>query len=208
MSSRSVHSSLEFEYEEFRRHPNPFGLADELAQARTLLVEFREAVEACSLEKVSAFCEGIGLAIAQNVRDIVGHAMGIPEEDKATHKGLGKLAKAIVGATRDDVYYMYEKIFGPASRITPEQARTMAGLLKTVGDLAEKFKKMSEGVTLTVAYDKETIDMMARFLSICILPYCSVEQKAIIGDQALRFLPGLQADMISPSQVIEVEAHG
>jgi len=204
MSSKSVHPSLEFEYEEFREHPNPFGLADELASARTLLVEFRESIEACSLEKVVQFCEGVGLSIRQNTKDIVGHAMGIPFEDQADHKGLNKLATALAKAARDDIFYLYEKIFGPASRITPEQARTMSGLLKTVGDLAEKFKKMSEGVTLTVAYDKETIDMMARFLSICILPYCSVEQKAIIGEQALRFLPGLQSELIQTADIVEM----
>jgi len=204
MSSKSVHPSLEFEYEEFREHPNPFGLADELASARTLLVEFRESIEACSLEKVVQFCEGVGLSIRQNTKDIVGHAMGIPYEDRATHTGLNKLATALGKATRDDIFYLYEKIFGPASRITAEQARTMSGLLKTVGDLAEKFKKMSEGVTLTVAYDKETIDMMARFLSICILPYCSVEQKAIIGEQALRFLPGLQSELIQTADIVEM----
>lgn len=196
MSKQAVHDSLQFEYEEFRNHRNPFGMADELAQARTLLIEFRESIEACSMEKVQLFCDGVMHSIRQNTRDIVGHAMGIPAEDQGSHKGLTKLSSALSKATQEDIYHMYEKTFGPASRITPEQARTMSGLLKTVGDLAEKYKKMSEGVTLTVAYDKEAIDMMAKFLSICILPYCSTEQKAIIGEQALRFLPGLQENVI------------
>lgn len=196
MSLKSVQPALQFEYKEFLERPDPFGLSDELAASRTLLVEFRDAVEANSQEKVEEFCEGVKSAIAANVFDIVGHAMGIPEEDRREHKGLNKLARAMAGAMRQDIWYLYARVFGPASRITPEQARTMAALLKLVGDTAEKYKKMVEGASVRVIYDKEAIDMMTRFLSICVLPYCSTEQKAIIGDQALRFLPSAQMQVI------------
>lgn len=189
MARRSVNPHLEVDYEEFRNRIDPFGMSDELAAARTLLVEFREAIEAQSEAKVQLFCKGVGGAVADSARNIVGHALGVPEEDRHEHEGLAKLSLALAKSVRHDILAMYEEVFGEVSRITPEQARVMAGLLKNVGDLAEKFKKISEGVSLKVNYDGQVLEMMARFLAMVILPYCSMEQKAIMGVQAEKFLP-------------------
>lgn len=201
--SRAVNPTLEFEYEEFRNRADPFGMADELAQARTLLVEFREAVEAQSQEKISFFIGGVGNVVAEAVRDTVGHALGIPQEDRASNPNLKRLCDAIRRRLADPIAFLYEEVFGQVSRITSDQAKTMTIILKTIGDLADKFKRMSDGVTLKVQYDRETVDMMAKFLAICVLPYCSAEQKGVIAIQAERFLPGmLEAD---PAQVVEHE---
>lgn len=189
MSRRSVHPTLEIEYTSFRNRADPFGMADELAASRTLLIEFRESIEAQSEAKVGLFCRGVGGAIRSTVMNVVGHALGVPAEDRETHDGLSKLSKAISEGIKDDVFYLYEEVFGPVSRITPEQARVMAGLIKNVGDLAEKFKKISEGVALPVHYDQQVIEMMTKFLVMVVLPYCSMEQKAMIGEQAMKFLP-------------------
>ena len=169
-------------------------MADELAASRTLLIEFRESIEAQSQEKVNMFCRGVGHATRDTVLNVVGHALGVASEDRASHDGLNKLAKAIAEGIREDVICLYEEVFGAVSRITPEQARVMAGLIKNVGDLAEKFKKISEGVALPVHYDQQVIEMMTKFLVMVVLPYCSMEQKAIIGEQAMKFLPSCDAE--------------
>lgn len=206
MSSRSVSPSLEFAYEEFRNMPDPFGMADEIASARTLLIEFREAVEAQSEEKISFFIAGVCRAAAHAVENIVGHALGVPLEDRGTNPNLQKLCKVVRRSLEQPVANLYEEVFGQVSRITSDQARTMTVILKTIGDLAEKFKKMSEGVSLKVEYNGETLDMMAKFLAICVLPYCSAEQKGIIGDQSMRFLPQYMAEMaMAQGEVITVE---
>lgn len=186
--------------------PDPFGMADEIASARTLLIEFREAVEAQSEEKISFFAKGVARAAGHVVQNIVGHALGVPAEDRGTNENLQRLVKAVQRAMVEPVCNLYEEVFGPVSRITSDQARTMTIILKTIGDLAEKFKKMSEGVSLKVEYSGETLDMMAKFLAICVLPYCSAEQKGIIGDQSMRFLPQYMADMaLAQGEVVEVE---
>lgn len=201
LMSRAVTPSLEYEYEEFRNRPDPFGMADELAQARTLLVEFRESVEAMSQEKITFFIGGVANTVAEVVMDVVGHALGIPKEDRHTNSNLQRLCESIRRRLVDPIAFLYEEVFGQVSRITSDQAKTMTIILKTIGDLADKFKRMSDGVTLKVNYDRETLDMMAKFLAICVLPYCSGEQKGIIALQAERFLPGmLEAD---PAQVVE-----
>lgn len=196
VSRKSVSPHLEYAYEEFRRQPDPFGMADELAASRTLLIEFREAIEAQTEEKVKTFCKGVGSSVRESIRDIVGHALGVAPEDRGSDKRLDKLSGAVSASVAQDIFCLYEEIWGPVSRITPEQARVMAGLLKNVGDLAEKFKKMCERARLRVDYDGQVIDALTRFLAICVLPYCSLEQKAIIGDQALKFLPSASADIL------------
>lgn len=186
--------------------PDPFGMADEIASARTLLVEFRESVEAQSEEKISFFVKGVCRAAGHSVQSIVGHALGVPEEDRGSNPNLQRLRKAVERSLESPIAMLYEEVFGEVSRITSDQARTMTIILKTIGDLAEKFKKMSEGVSLKVEYNGETLDMMAKFLAICVLPYCSAEQKGIIGEQSMRFLPQYMADLaLASGQVVDVE---
>ncbi len=176
-------------------------MAEELAASRTLLVEFREAIEAQSEQKVDTFCKGVEAGIKESVVNIVGHALGVAPEDRSNHDGLAKLAKAVAADNRNNIYCCYEEVFGPVSRITPEQARVMAGLLKNVGELAERFKKLSEGVSLAVDYNARALEMMARFLAMVVMPYCSSEQKALIGSQALKFLPSYDPTMYEESSL-------
>lgn len=203
MSRRYVPEYLEVDYDTFRNRADPFGLADEMAAQRSLLVEFRDSIDAMSRERVEMFCNGILRMVQSNGRNLLGHALGIAVEDRADHPGLNKLLEALGKGMASDVFALYEEMFGEVTRITPEQARTMSTLIKNVGDLAEKFKKMSEGVSLKVEYNGQVLEALAKFLAMVVLPYCTREQKAIIGEQAMKFLPEFDPALYKESALSE-----
>lgn len=185
----SPHTHIE--YNEFQSMADPFGMSGELAAARALIVEFRQAIEANSKEMVAEFLRRLQMTVHSAVVSCLGHAMGVPDEDRAADRRLQSMAQAVAGSVEGQTLWHYQEIFGEIGRISPEQARTMAQLLKTSGDVAEKWRKAAEETTLRVVYDAQTLEMMAKFLALSVLPYVDSRQKEIIGYQAAQFLGAL-----------------
>lgn len=177
-------------------------MAEELAAARTLLVEFRGSIDAHSADLVHGFLQTVQAYVYKRTIPVIDQLFRVPEESRGEDPRSHRVAKEILKDFPLDLATIYEDFFGEISHLTPEQARTMAQLLQNVAKLAESFKKMVDGATLHVNYDQQVVEMVGKFLTMVVFPYCTTEQRDIIGEQALKFLP------LPEESVVEVDAHG
>jgi len=147
------------DYDEFRRHPDPLDLKDEMAALRTLIVEFRDSITQNNMERRQEFAKAIALSIAAEIRDNPQVEEWFPEREERI-----EFAKMVAHVSYGIVPEAYKQFFGNLTRISPEEAKTLAILTDSVGKLSERHRKMLEERTLTVTYDSQMVNMLMQFM--------------------------------------------
>lgn len=184
---KSVNPNRIEDYEEFRRHPDPFDLSDDLASLRTLIVEFRQSISDNNQERRIKFAQSAALATAKALRDSPLSEEWFP--DQTDRIEFSKAVAQILYKTVPQVYVAY---FGECTRITPEEAKVMASLIDTAGKLTERHRKMLEEKKLTVTFDNQMIMLLMKFMAevVAALPR---DYRPIVAETARGFFSKIRA---------------
>ena len=176
MSSKAVAKQYSFTYDEFLKDPDPYNLVRELAQCRTLAIEFRDAITANKAEMRDAFLKVASEAYQERLGE-----MHIPEEH----------VKSIAEAADKSYRRVYDAVFNPLSRMTANEAATMAKVIKTTAEISEKYQKIQDGFTVKVEYNDKLHQALMQFIVNVVLPYVPLEQGAMVAAAASNFFPAL-----------------
>ncbi len=184
---KTVNPALITDYEEFRRHPDPFDLRDDLASLRTLIVEFRQSISDNNLERRVRFAKAAAVDAARALRDSPEVAEWFPElEDRVD---FSKMAAKVFYQV---LPIAYVEFFGECSRITPEEAKVAAHLVDVAGKITERHRKMMEQKQLQVTFDSQMVMLLMRFMAevIAVLP---VDYRPLVAETARNFFAKARA---------------
>lgn len=124
-------------FNEFYANEKPFELGTELAYLRTLLVEQRKAMEMSRPNFRNAILSDFR---AQGTSDLT--SAGVPEEN----------AEAVITLLSSRVEEILNEYHGPAEVLSPGDYATLADLIERIARVAEKAKRIAEGITLNVDF--------------------------------------------------------
>jgi hypothetical protein len=141
---QTVHNT----FEEFHQRNKPFELHTELAYVRTLMVEQRKAMEATRDSARQALFE-----------DLQERSTNLLMEANMKPAVIDKLIGALVPVWQDVV----EGHYGPAEPLQPEQFQMLADMIEKTSRIAEKAKKIQDGITLNVDF-KNVGPILIRFV--------------------------------------------
>lgn len=141
-------------FQEFLRTEKPFDLSRELALLRTLFVELRESLDERRPQKVATFLEQLH---TEFVRALVERKLN-PEIAEQLSRGF------LIPVVHDNFVLMWGV---GISMIDPDEAKDLTFILDTISKVAERMKKIQEGVTLNVSINAE---MLTRFLVNVVFP--------------------------------------
>lgn len=132
-----IPNSERLTFEEFHRLDKPFELTTELAYLRTVLVEIRKAMESQRDTSRDTFLEDLKersehLLLEANMKPAV--------------------VEKLVGALFPVWVDIIEAYYGPVEPLQPEQFMLLADMIEKISRVAEKAKKIQEGITLNVEF--------------------------------------------------------
>lgn len=135
-------------FDEFHSLNKPFELTTELAYLRTILVEMRKALESQRDTSRDLFLEDLHerstqLLLEANMKPAV--------------------VEKLVGALHPVWVDIIEAYYGPAEPLQPEQFQMLADMIEKISRVAEKAKKIQEGITLNVEF-KNVGPILVRFV--------------------------------------------
>lgn len=161
--------TYQMSYDQYKGDPDIQNLSGELARCRTLAEEFNDSLQANSKEQAQVFF------------DLV-YAMMSDNEDEDTCHRMNKI-----------IQEAYKAVFQPLSRLNAKDAEVMLKILKTSAEIAEKYRKIQDNMTLNINYDATIQDILVKFIVQVVMPYVPVDSR---GDLALRmkaFIPKMDA---------------
>ena len=193
-------------YEEFAADPAPLKLAKELAEIRTLANMMWDSIDQARSSSVLAFQEALTSSISTfiqyqiypRLKTCVTEALveaGMEEIDVAGI--LPYLASAFESARRDKegdlaltISQEWLLSFGNHLRhITMEEAQGMLKIYQGVGVVAEKMKKVEDGLTIKIEYGHEILDILGTLVVQIILPYVPPSLRGACAEKARDMLP-------------------
>lgn len=159
-------------YQEFLKTEKPFDLSRELALLRTIFVELREAMDERRPQKVAAFLEQLTHELT---RTLIGRKLN-PEMSKI-------LAEDYLIPVIYDTFVLMWGV--GVTMLDPDEAKDMTYILDTISKVAERMKKIQEGVTLNININAE---MLTRFLVNVVFPSVpEPERRSQIAGRARQF---------------------
>lgn len=124
-------------FDQFYADEKPFELGKELAYLRTLLVEQRKAMEMSRPNFRNAILTDFR---EQGLSDLT--SSGVP----------GEHAEAVIALLSSRVEEVLNEYHGPAEVLSPGDYATLADLIERIARVAEKAKRIAEGITLNVDF--------------------------------------------------------
>lgn len=176
--SRTIARHLQTDYDTFRGNPDPFNLQDEMAQLRTLLVEVRESLDAGAVDLLLQFGELVKAHLRQYmVEDL---ELDVDEADQLAEVMSTKAVEA------------HASVYGMKARISTKEAVDIAKVVESLSKVAERYKKMSDGVVLRINYDNRVVEAMTKFVVQVVLRHVPLQHRRQIAASARAFLPNIQ----------------
>ena len=136
-------------YQEFIQDDKPFDLRREMALLRTLFVETRNNLDAGKLDKANKIEEAI-------VEQLSASLKGSPEKMRPLLTLIGQTVRQVLDDELDIT-----------SGMDLDEAEGLGRLLETISRVAERMKKIQEGVKLQVQIDT---NILVRFLQHVVFP--------------------------------------
>ena len=136
-------------YQDFLSDKKPFDLRREMALLRTLFVETRNKMEASCLNKAAEIEDALAKKLDHGMK-------GDPERKR-------KLISLVLSCAREVLQDELDLTAG----LTIDEAKDLTWMLDTVSKVAERMKKIQEGVKLQVSIDT---NILIRFLQQAIFP--------------------------------------
>lgn len=156
MPSKAVSKRNQVDYAEFCSHPEPLTLQAELAHARTFLVEFRESIENRKLDRVVQFADQVSRQAITKLQISLNSIEGCEDVDfdPEDYKEVADL-----------VIQLYAANFGEvAANLTPGDMLVLTKSLQTISQIAERAKKIEDGITLKLEWSKDLAEKLTKFI--------------------------------------------
>lgn len=181
-----------FTFEQFHSLHKPFELYSELAYLRTILTQIRRQYELSRVNKREEVLNDLSGAIAARFADA-----GMQP----------RVASALLEAMSEIHETVLDHHYGSTSAWTPGEFMVLADMIEKVSRVAEKAKKIQEGITLVVDF-KNVGPYLTRFVRDVVFPEVdSKQRKAIV--QRVRDMNLLgsqqQAALPPPEDIVEAD---
>lgn len=194
----AIPKSKRLTFQQFVDLKDPFGLQNELAALRTLMVEQRESMEKNRPDYLDSFISDI---IEKGSILIHEETKGKVSQDKA--KKLLNIAKPVM----EEAYQSY---IGDVSDLSVEEVKARADLIKDVAYTAEKAKKIADGITIAVDIKAEAITTFIREFILPNIPDHATRMRIVEAASMYRLSHRPNASLSLPSgeeeTVYDVEA--
>jgi hypothetical protein len=187
MSRSYSASSTQLSYEEFEASRQPWDLLGELSAARALVVEFRNSLEEASLEMSQQFFHQVtsDVHMAFTMAKVRNSDL-----DDETCDSLEQSVSALVQQNFSQVY--------PTNlRLSGKDAETMSKLLRNVVEMAEKYKRIFDGITIGLDVDQRLEALLLSFVTKTILPNMAVKDRPALAAAVKDFLPQLSGAQVA-----------
>jgi len=195
-------------YEEYAADPAPLKLARELAEMRCLIAETRDAIDQSRSDSALSFIQGQAISVRSHLefffkqhltsvvtRDLIEGGYDQDEIDSWSKFVEDALQETISNtdhnlvATIKDHYRLHN---GSLSRnIRIDEASALAKMYEGVGRVAEKMKKLEDGLVLKVDYGAELLEILSILVVKIVLPYVPVDLRLQCAKEADEVLPML-----------------
>lgn len=184
-------------FDEFHALNKPFELTTELAYLRTILVEQRKAMEVQRDTARDTFLEDL-------------------QERSIHHLLEANMKESVVEKLVDALHPIWvsiiEAYYGPVEPLQPEQFQMLADMIEKISRVAEKAKKIREGITLNVEF-KNVGQILVRFVRECMfseihdpLPKTARELRANIVARVRNMnLTGATMNALPHTQVVDIQ---
>lgn len=180
MSTRAVAKHLQIDYDTFRGDADPFNLQSEMALLRTLLVEVRETLDEGGQDLLLAYGELHKSYIKSVFIKEYEWSEGQAEELAELCSTMGVRAHA--------------EVYGLKTKITPKEAVDVAKVVESLSKVAERYKKMADGVSIGVNYDHRVIETLTKFVVQVVLRHVPLQHRRQIAASAKAFMPNMVID--------------
>lgn len=182
MSSRQVKAEYAVDYNDFLNHPEPMKLLAELAVLRTTLVEYQQS------------------------RTIV-HTIKRQTLARAAAGEIEKRAEAQDGEISvDDMYNIIcAHMVKDSGTLTVDDVRAITSLVDTISKVAERAKRIEDGLTLKLSWDKDCVQIVNNFIMFVCLKFVPIEAQPFLAAATRDFLAGkgVAAETLSLSAAFE-----
>ncbi|RMF31293.1 MAG: hypothetical protein D6752_02420 [Candidatus Nitrosothermus koennekii] len=136
-STLAIPEQEQLTFQQFYEREKPFDLLSELAYARTLLVEQRKAIEARNPQLREALLKDFK---SQSFDDLI-------------QKGLDeKIASSILEIITIRLEEVLNEYYGKSMPMNSREYAALGNSLERVAKIAEKAKKIAEGITLNINF--------------------------------------------------------
>ena len=173
------------DYEEFMSDPDPFSMTAEIANLRTLQVEFRKSIETKGDQERNDFYVSMALSLARFLHSDERFGSAFTDKDeKAAY--IRDVARNMVPIVRN----VFEAKFGRDNTISMDQAKTLASLMETTGKACERQTKLLERKKTSVKYDDQLMSTLLMFVTQVVLPNMSnMQERAALASATKLWLP-------------------
>lgn len=187
--ARAIAKHLQTDYDTFRGNPDPFNLQDEMAQLRTLLVEIRETLDNEGAGRLLEF----GEITKTYVKSYLKSEQELEDED----------AEELAETLSTKAVEAHANVYGIKSKITTKEAVDIAKVVESLSKVAERYKKMSDGVVLRINYDNRVVEAMTKFVVQVVLRHVPLQHRRQIAASAKAFLPNIQGSQDLLAEIID-----
>jgi hypothetical protein len=186
MSRQYVAPATFQSYDEFAASARPWDLQAEMAGQRSLLVEFRQSLEASGAEKAQEFLNAVSSDVAMALRMSRVRWPDIPDDF------LEGIEPDLINIVR----VAFTAVYPVSTRLTAKDAETMSRLYRGIVESAEKYRRIYDGVTIGLDIDESLEKMFVDFVARHILPHISVRDRMAVANAVMQFLPQVKAQTI------------
>ena len=167
MSRRQVKDAFVADYDDFLNHPEPMKLLSELAVLRTTLVEYQQSRTIMHTIKKQVLAR----AAAQKIEEMA-------------EKNDGEVSA-------DDMYSIIcAHLIQDNSLITGEDVKAITSLVDTISKVAERAKRIEDGLTLKLSWDKDLVQIVTNFVILVAIKFVPVEHRPFLAAATRDFLQG------------------
>ena len=165
--------------------PDPFSMTAEIANLRTLQVEFRKSIETKGDQERNDFYVSMALSLARFLHSDERFGSAFTDKDeKAAY--IRDVARNMVPIVRN----VFEAKFGRDNTISMDQAKTLASLMETTGKACERQTKLLERKKTSVKYDDQLMSTLLMFVTQVVLPNMSnMQERAALASATKLWLP-------------------
>lgn len=146
-----IPTNAENTFEEFMSREKPYELVQELAQARTLLAHYLNQRASVTVDKKKEYVDTACSFIV----------------DALSMKTDAVKAEKIARAVRASLEDAYEEVIGPCEYMSSKELENLVKLIKNIAEIAERGKKIADGITINVNIK---VEYLVRFLREVVFP--------------------------------------
>lgn len=155
------------DYREFMEDPEPLKLLGELGALRTALVEYQQSRTVSHTIKMQVLARKAAECIENRAIDQDGEI------------------------SVDDMYSIISAhMVRDTQRMTGEDVKSIAHLVDTISKVAERAKRIEEGITLKLAWDNDLVQIIINFVTLVVLRFVPSPLRPALAAATRDYLQG------------------